>query len=458
MSRNNDFQFVKTDVSELETLMISAYEKLTGVTVYPASPERLFIEWVASIVLQERIINNYTGNQNIPSRAEGANLDALGELFYTQTRPAAKAAHAMERFYISEPQSTSILVPAGTRVTDISSNVVWNTIADAYVPIGSSYVDIPIQCQSVGAVGNGYAVGQINTIVDLYDYYSRCENITISDGGADEASDDEFYEIMRASMDAYSTAGPSGAYIYHAKSVSTEIADVAAVRLKTEQTHTLDVFLHGSTKYAFIGGESLDVESLKVFSHGGTQPAIIETDYDVEYEEDLLTITINPDGSLSSETQIDVSIDSVNGGHVTIYVLMADGLPAGEEIKGAVLDACSAETVRPLTDYVTMGDPDIVNYNIEFTYYIPSSLTRSSVEIESAVANAVEEYKRWQMAKLGRDINPSYLMWLLMQTGIKRVNLVQPVFTVLRDGSDNTVPQLANCQSVSITNGGTEDE
>ena len=31
---------------------------------------------------------------------------------------------------------------------------------------------------------------------------------------------------MRASMDSYSTAGPLGGYIYHAKRVSTEIEDV----------------------------------------------------------------------------------------------------------------------------------------------------------------------------------------------------------------------------------------
>ena len=32
------------------------------------------------MILQERVQTNYAGNQNIPSRAEGADLDALGEL------------------------------------------------------------------------------------------------------------------------------------------------------------------------------------------------------------------------------------------------------------------------------------------------------------------------------------------------------------------------------------------
>lgn len=170
MSRNTQHQFASTDPSELVSALVAAYEKITGVSVQPASPEKLFIQWVADIIIQERVINNYTGNQNIPSRAEGENLDALGELFYVQDRPAAQAAVCMERFYISEPQATAILIPVGTRVTDASSTLVWETVADVYVPIGASYADVQIRCQTVGVAGNDYAAGQINTIVDVFDY------------------------------------------------------------------------------------------------------------------------------------------------------------------------------------------------------------------------------------------------------------------------------------------------
>ena len=81
MSRNPEYQFVSTDTAELEALLTSAYEQLTGTTLQPASPERLFVKWVLSILVHERELHNHTANQNIPSRAEGANLEALGELF-----------------------------------------------------------------------------------------------------------------------------------------------------------------------------------------------------------------------------------------------------------------------------------------------------------------------------------------------------------------------------------------
>lgn len=381
MDRNSQFQFVSTDTDTLVAELVSAYEQITGITCQPASPEKLFIQWVANIILQERVLLNYAGNQNIPSRAVGKNLDALADLFLEKSRPAAQSAVATARFFITEAQSSAILVPIGTRVTDGDGELVWETTLDAYIAIGDTYVDVPIQCQTSGVIGNGYAVGQINTIVDLYDYCDTVSNITMSDEGADEATDDEFYDILVASMDGYSCAGAKGGYIYFAKSVSTEIKDVV--------------------------------------------------------------------------------VNTPTDGEVRLYILMDDGTPASAEIKSAVEDACNAEERRPLTDHVAAADPSTYHYTIDFTYYVPTDSELSATEIEAAVNKAVDEYILWQSGKLGRDINPSYLISKLMQTGVKRVELTQPVYHALNDGSDDTTPQVAQIPTtadISITNGGYEDE
>ena len=71
----------------------------------------------------------------------------------------------------------------------------------------------------------------------------------------------------------------------------------------------------------------------------------------------------------------------------------------------------------------------------------------------------VEQYKAWQCAKLGRDINPSRLISMLMETGIKRVDVAEPAFTSLKDGSGTDAPQLARLAGPpAIINGGYEDE
>ena len=137
MERNPEYQFISMDTSELTAQMTASYERLTGITVRPASPERLFIQWVASIILQERALINRAGNQNLPSRATGTSLDALGQLLYNEVpRPSAQPATATVRFYISEEQSSAVLIPAGTRVTDRTSAFVWETTEDAFFPLG----------------------------------------------------------------------------------------------------------------------------------------------------------------------------------------------------------------------------------------------------------------------------------------------------------------------------------
>ena len=47
---------------------------------------------------------------------------------------------------------------------------------------------------------------------------------------------------------------------------------------------------------------------------------------------------------------------------------------------------------------------------------------------------------------------------MLMETGIKRVELEEPAFTSLRDGSGTEAPQVAALGTVTVKSGGYEDE
>lgn len=92
---------------------VPGYEQVFGTSVRPGSPERLFISWIEDAILYERALNNHADNQNLPSRAEGENLDALAELFYLQQRPKPTAATCTMRFNISEARQSAILIPSG---------------------------------------------------------------------------------------------------------------------------------------------------------------------------------------------------------------------------------------------------------------------------------------------------------------------------------------------------------
>ena len=72
-----DISFVETDTEAIVTALIQSYEKFTGRTLYPADPARLFILWVADIIVQERVNIDFSAKQNVPRYAEGEYLDSL---------------------------------------------------------------------------------------------------------------------------------------------------------------------------------------------------------------------------------------------------------------------------------------------------------------------------------------------------------------------------------------------
>ena len=124
MSRNPLYQFVDTDTTKLEAALVDAYEAIVGHSAQPSSPERIFIAWVASIILQERVYLNHAGNQKRPRREEGANREVLGKRFYQHTRKGVTYATVKRWFNIRVSQTTGGLIPTGTRGTT-GQNMFW---------------------------------------------------------------------------------------------------------------------------------------------------------------------------------------------------------------------------------------------------------------------------------------------------------------------------------------------
>lgn len=366
-----EISFVNTDTDRLVNALVKSYEKFTGRTLYPADPVQKFILWIADIIIQERILIDESAKQNVPRYAQGVYLDSLAEIFKDAYRLQPQAAATTFRFYLSTALPYQHLIPMGTRVA-VDGNIVFETTEILYIDAGKQTGDVPAICQQVGEIGNGFVPGQITQLVDVFPYYDRVENITVSAGGAEQETDSAFYERMRESMESFSTAGPSGAYIYHAKTASPLVADVAAL--------------------------------------------------------------------------------SPTPGVADIRVLLRDGELPTEEVLQEVQAQLSADKVRPLCDFVQVSAPDTVPLNIDATYYIPKPSQNSAAVITADVEKAVQDYIRWQTEKMGRDINPSVFVSYLMKTGIKRVVVRQPEYTVV---PESEVAALNQC---NVSSGGVEDE
>ena len=148
---------------------------------------------------------------------------------------------------------------------------------------------------------------------------------------------------------------------------------------------------------------------------------------------------------------VHVSSDQA-AGTVDIVFVMADGSLPSAEMISAMSQHMSAETLRPMNDLVTVRAPAEVKYTVSLTYYINQSDNNRAAAIQQAVSAAVDSYIAWQR-KIGRDINPSKLLALVMGTGAKRAQITAPIFTAIPADSIAAIDGTA-----SITYGGLEDD
>lgn len=146
----------------------------------------------------------------------------------------------------------------------------------------------------------------------------------------------------------------------------------------------------------------------------------------------------------------DVAVVSPIAGNVDIRVLMEGGVLPTSTLLAEVLAIVGADNVRPLTDHVSVAAPDTAAYNIDLTYYIDASNASLTTSIQTAVNAAITAYNTWQTEKIGRDINPSKLIQLIVAAGAKRAVVASPVFTTV---ADTAVAQLGTS---TVNYGGTE--
>lgn len=139
-------------------------------------------------------------------------------------------------------------------------------------------------------------------------------------------------------------------------------------------------------------------------------------------------------------------------GTVNIVFLMSDGTLPSSSVIAAVKAYISDDTIRPMTDLVTVEAPEEVPYTIDVTYYIASSDINQVASIQSDIALAVLQYQTWQR-KIGRDVNPDKLSSLIIAAGAKRCVVATPTRATVESVK---VAKLSG--TATITYGGLEDD
>lgn len=220
-------EFIEVDPQAILLDLVDKYQVDTGITLQPAQVEQILLNCIAyrTQLNLERI--NYAGKQGLIDFSTAPILDYLVANFGVTRLPAAFAVCKI-RFTLVNGHGV-LTIPQGLRVQSLDGNVFFSTDVATNVDAITNVVDINCSCGVTGVVGNGYAIGDISTILDPQPYLLTASNIEVSGAGGDVETDEELRDRYKLRLSTFSTAGATNAYKFAAKSVSSSIVDVEAM-------------------------------------------------------------------------------------------------------------------------------------------------------------------------------------------------------------------------------------
>lgn len=162
----------------------------------------------------------------------------------------------------------------------------------------------------------------------------------------------------------------------------------------------------------------------------------------------------------ADSTVADAAVGSPSPGVVLITPICYGGEIPDESILAKVLEKCSADDIRPLTDLVKVQAPSVETYDIELKYYTTEADESACVETIEGDGGAIDKYVYWQGSALNRDINPDYLRKLILApnwsddaVGAVRVEVISPTFKEL---NSTTVAKFSG--NLTVTHAITDSE
>jgi phage-related baseplate assembly protein len=213
-------------VNEVITDYQAAFLALTGIakTLASGDPVRLLLLVVCHWLSHQRTLIDFTGKMNLLKYAHDDYLDNLAALHGQRTlRLQASAAVTTLRFTIAAPLAFDAVIPKGT-MCQAPNGVVFSTLAAGTIASPNLFVDVAAQALVTGVVGNGFAIGQINGVINWNQPYAiTVTNTVVTAGGSDRETDDQYRYRVWLAIESFSTCGPHDAYEFWALSAHPRI-------------------------------------------------------------------------------------------------------------------------------------------------------------------------------------------------------------------------------------------
>lgn len=218
--------FIERDGAKVLAEIIADFEARTGKPLVPSQVERLLIdtmayrETLARIAFQQACLQCLVAFARFPMIDHLAAYGGVGRL-------AARPARTVLRFTIPAALGIPSPVPQGSRGRTRDGKVIFATDADDVIATGDTFIEVWATATTPGPIGNDYAAGQVDDLIDDLGFACSVANVVSTSGGSPSETSDQLAERLPDAVQAISGAGPDDAYRFHAMSAHPDIVDVA---------------------------------------------------------------------------------------------------------------------------------------------------------------------------------------------------------------------------------------
>ncbi|MCI8474432.1 MAG: baseplate J/gp47 family protein [Oscillospiraceae bacterium] len=238
-------------VEEIYNEMLEVFRRETGAEASAVSDLSVKLYAVAAQVYGLYAQAEWLSRQCFPQTAEGEYLDRHAALRGLERRRAG-AAEGLLRFSVDSPGGADLSIPKGT-VCATAGLWRFETVEEACLPAGESWVEVAARALEPGAGGNVPA-GSILMMVVPPVGISRCINAAPFSGGTDEEGD----EALRARVLETYRRMPNGANsaFYEQGALTFDQVSACAVLPRSRGVGTVDVVV--SAQGGLPGAELLE--------------------------------------------------------------------------------------------------------------------------------------------------------------------------------------------------------
>lgn len=203
------------------------HREVTGeeIRLEDADPMKLLLDTMAYMHFQRLMYLDQLGKMNLLKYSHGAFLDNLGANVSQPPRDLGKRAYVKMQVILSKEQKNDYIIPAGTLFAS-EDNTFFESGEDLILPAGCLSGEVLCTCTEPGEDGNGYEVGEIQSLVTALPYVQDVMNTTVSTGGEEEESDESYAESVFLAASQPNTTGNDDGYKYVIRQVSSQIGDI----------------------------------------------------------------------------------------------------------------------------------------------------------------------------------------------------------------------------------------